>query len=518
MHCPSVHIADTVVQCDQTYPACQRCLSRGETCPGVAATADAMFRHQVANPSDKSAAKRSTSKHEPATPASSPSQEITIIPRPDLESKIREHQKPPAAFAGKIDDLVEPPDLPQTLHPSLENVAEFHFFSKIVTSIGWLSYIPDVYSSSPEQSPLRKLVGAASLSVLAKQRKDASLFVTARNANGMALRALHNAIGDQGQYLQDDVLFAVGLCRITCILQGDPGTTARTHSVGLQKLLQQRLRISDSSEPTDAILELIRSAKAELPILLLHNTRDDIALQGDSDDDSFWDCSGICQCEKRIALLCSDVGDVLRKFHSTAQPAHFDVCTTLTQALDLDARLVSWTGGLAPIAWSQHLEHAIRSGLWPSRPGYFSDMQVATFWTHLQAARILLLECIVSMAVELIRQGESYNYAKLDVDGILSKAITTIDVMAYWICFCIPVHLYSVGKEEELMLDSPNGVAGAAGIVWPLQVVLSSVSAKDQYKDQARETLEKLRVEYGIGQARTTLENCHHLGHWSTLP
>ncbi|KAF7188132.1 hypothetical protein HII31_10417 [Pseudocercospora fuligena] len=506
-----------VVQCDQTYPACQRCLSRGETCPGVAATADAMFRHQAAKPPSKSVSKGSPSTYDPTTPGSSTSQEITIISRPDLKSKIREYQRPPEVSALKIDDLVEPLDLPQTLHPSLENVAEFHFFSKIVTSIGWLSYIPEVYSSSPEQSPLRKLVGAASLSVLAKQRRDASLFVTARNANGMALRALHNAIGDQGQYLQDDVLFAVGLCRITCILQGDPGTTARTHSVGLQKLLQQRLRISDSSQPTDAVLELIRSAKAELPVLLLHNTRQDIAFPSDSYDDSFWDCSGNCQCEKRIALLCSDVGEVLRKFHSTTSPAHFDVCTTLTQALDLDARLVTWTAGMAPIAWSQHLEHAMRSGLWPSRPGYFFDMQIATFWAHLQAARVLLLECIVSMAVELIRRGESYNYAKLDVDGILSKAISTIDEMVYWICFCIPVHLYSVGT-DKVMSETPNGVAGAAGIVWPLQVVLSSVSAKDEYKNQARETLEKLRVEYGIGQARTTLENCHHLGHWSTLP
>ena len=170
---------DSSCQCDQTYPACLRCIKRKTGCPGVKDIRTQVFRDETRKTSAKIES-RKRHRQEPlaileSEPVSSQQANIIVADRvtdaqpTDTESNT---ELPTiASFGNEIHDE----SFTRHLDDSPEDVLVTFFFDQIICpNVRWYSYLPSLY-------PYRNAIGA---SYLSSSVQAASLFALANQHDG----------------------------------------------------------------------------------------------------------------------------------------------------------------------------------------------------------------------------------------------------------------------------------------------------------------------------------------------
>ena len=173
-------------KCDEGKPDCQRCVKRGEQCPGYQRPKFRFVGSETGNskgsshPSTDASSKRQASRY--IDPSLSP-QPIVIPPSPSISRNWSEEAIP----------------------------WYFRYYTIVNTEsaeMSWFEFVPRMYTMSRDETPLRLSVQAASLAGFANYLRATRLAAEAQQVYGAALIALNAALRDNALAQEDETLAA----------------------------------------------------------------------------------------------------------------------------------------------------------------------------------------------------------------------------------------------------------------------------------------------------------------------
>lgn len=139
----------------------------------------------------------------------------------------------------------------------------------------------------------------------------------------------------------------------------------------------------------------------------------------------------------------------------------------------------------------------------------FSSLEAAQYWNQNRCARIHLHRNIVKLAAYLLHHGhfDLTIQQRCEVDATMARSRLLVTELLDAICHSIPFNLHridSYGRACEA--EESQRVFGAAGLVWPLEVVITCEQASDWQRNLARSTLRQIGYKVGVRQALVVLE------------
>lgn len=140
---------------------------------------------------------------------------------------------------------------------------------------------------------------------------------------------------------------------------------------------------------------------------------------------------------------------------------------------------------------------------------YFKSLEAAQYWNQDRCARIHLRQSLLKLAMYILRHHDADidAYQLKEAEAIITESSHIIDTLLDEICNSIPFNLCRIdssGRKFETYRS--QRVLGAAGLVWPLEVVLGCEQRSRWHADLAASTLRQIGYEIGVKQALVVLE------------
>ncbi|KAF2737380.1 hypothetical protein EJ04DRAFT_574574 [Polyplosphaeria fusca] len=428
------------IKCDTRRPQCSQCTNRSVTCPGYKNPLDQLFRDETESVTKRIQAKGK--KHD--------------------TKRVRkvQNETPPSSRSS-----YSPPAIPLAPLEPIEDIAIANFM---------LSHIPDsrfdylsTFSFSHPSSPLLTAIHAASLAVLAQDRRSTPLLLRARDTYTRALASINTALRAPSLATQNETLICVlllGLYEALLYIPSKPARQWTTHTDGALALVRLRGRAMLDSPMARKLLQqvchltLVRSLRSNtrMPPDLL-----DLAAEMETDSSCRVPLGGVTQ---RIADLLASIQEGMDG----------EDVIEVTARLDEEMKGV---GRMMPERGEYETEW--REGRFP-----FPYFRAVQFKNTCHMLRILLNEIL-------------YAHAKSAM--VQQRAVLAVEGLAATICASVTQFTSATTMTS---LSKPC----AASLLWPLFSVRGSELLSSASHANALEQLRGLGDALRMPQAEVLLE------------
>ena len=504
-------------------PECSRCVKYGLLCPGYPQECDARFRHETSKTVhrwclqqvDRSAPsllqERSLLAFDPRS-QDFPGQSEFETSSDILRTSNREGEAPSSArrihdqsittqSASLIQWITSSKSLACTLNLPGETILTCYFFDQVLMPSGWHSYLPQLYSRSPQTGCLRLTVAAASLYLAANQTKDDSLALQAGSIYDSVLQTTNAAIDHSQQRLQDETLCSVLILNILDSITGQSSFAAGTHLAGCAQLLKLR---EDQGFWTSCTPDLAYSIFIQTQAQVVKN------YQPYYESSREWLCTQTV--EKPAATIynwCLDVGrfskaasSLLSSFSHAQSNLEAAFLAVIQEAHELDSLVVDWhvSGGSR---WDYRTTSLASSSGQQTTADYYSDVSIAKVWNQYRSARILLHEIIVKVTQQLQESGSTRERDSLA--AIRYDSLLIVESMLTGICNSIPFNLQKIDPMGRQCSSQSQRVLGGCALIWPLETVLRCRLSHADHWNRASQAFNEIGHIVGIRQALVSL-------------
>lgn len=140
---------------------------------------------------------------------------------------------------------------------------------------------------------------------------------------------------------------------------------------------------------------------------------------------------------------------------------------------------------------------------------YFKSLEAAQYWNQDRCARIHLRKSLLKLATYILRKHDAHldAYKRQEAEAMMTESSHIIDRLLDDICNSIPFNLRRIDSSgRRCETDRSQRVLGAAGLVWPLEVVLGCEQRSKWHGDLAVSTLREIGYGIGVKQALVVLE------------
>ncbi|KAK0105292.1 hypothetical protein ONS96_004688 [Cadophora gregata f. sp. sojae] len=452
------------VKCDETRPACLRCLKIGKKCPGYLDEWDLAFRsenevvkakvlYQQSTPSRQWSSNRSTKDVSRWGTSSS-------LSKVGIESSSM---------------------LPDDLH---EQAIRLFFQDYIIESCGlcpgYLNYLPRLYSQSTDSSLLTVAVLAASYANMAQKMNRHDITIKAMSHYRKALRDVSTILAENKEPASDTTMTSIMLLGLyECINTTISETEAMQHTQGLVVLLDIRLAVLAEGP---SLLQIVccqtQRRNLDLRILPRHSHTRLVSFP-----DMTQPANQMCLNMQHVSIWVAEVNSVILAGHE--QASYRDL---LCEFSVLEKELCDWNEAAFVSMGYQRVQSEDDSASFKhdNYPGFWT----LSIWNKHRATRILLHQLLLELfqAVGKIQKLGDIDMRDFEEQELASRA--TIQEMTGDILSSAP---FALGE-----MSVPPKSIGGYFLVWSLQTILRCSFVSHEQRHEARAVLEKVGRQCGI--------------------
>ncbi|KAM5349840.1 hypothetical protein ACJ41O_006345 [Fusarium nematophilum] len=369
---------------------------------------------------------------------------------------------------------------------------------------GHLDFLEDMYQSSHRDSCLRRATLAAAYMSLSRHYKSSTLYFTARNHYGAALRAVNRDLSGSPKTLKDETL--VSLMFLGMIEDVDcEGPSAKSiHMLGISKLYDAvghrlLMNIDQSSVHGWIFTEL------QIPSVTGGHVPDCLAIpEADLD---------LSNPSVLIAVSVARIGQFYRsaKRVTGREEARLGMSerramlgSAMREAMLIQSELAKIAASLPPMWRPQEVAHT------PGQPLLsYESRWTACICCLYNVTLILFYSRFLLCCGALRRLSHGTSTAtpeKQLVESSASLAEAQLKALTHMICATMP---YLMGAVDEqgvpLVVPQQKGVI-MYHLIWPLAIVIVSPWSSSQQVESCRARLNWIRDRYGIKLASVVLD------------
>lgn len=215
-------LANCGLQCDETWPACQKCATHGVLCPGYRQVqrGGVEIRDQTQHVVNKAKARKDSkiSRRKSSAPTSGSSSSTAVTPQSTSASE-------DAVVLFKGEHCIRGPGLLEIASPVLERAQAFSLFINLMVprdeargAIDHFSHMSTTRHFLPSREPaLQAALDSLCLVQIGTSHNDERLLYESRRRYGVALAALAQALSKPDAAHNDDLLgaaFLLGFCEV----------------------------------------------------------------------------------------------------------------------------------------------------------------------------------------------------------------------------------------------------------------------------------------------------------------
>jgi hypothetical protein len=388
---------------------------------------------------------------------------------------------------------------------SWEDVLAQYFFDQMIMSVGWYSYLPQIYHRSKSNSCINATIAAASSFLAANQLQEPSMLHRAMQQYGIALQAVNVAIAHPERSLEDQTLFSILLLNVLDDLTGQKSCMSGSHLSGCAALLKLREARGFHSEYTPHIAH---SIVIQTQQLLMQGQDVGTCIAGEQTFlASLWKQSLTTPAAK-LSALSYEVGKIKNaatqlKFadRSISKRDYESRLSTLVGLIDkLDTDLKTWRTCDNP-RWTQKSTTFDLQLNESNNTDYYSDFQVSKILNHWRVARILLHSTKLAVIERLLPRNTQLHSDQRNWEFGKDGSMRIINEMLSDIIASIPFHMHEIDGEGRPCSGHSQRVLGGCALIWPLHMVLQCAWASQASKIDAARALRMIGDVLGVKQA-----------------
>lgn len=175
------------------------------------------------------------------------------------------------------------------------------------------------------------------------------------------------------------------------------------------------------------------------------------------------------------------------------------------QGRELDCDLRAWeTRYQASDLHGRWQEHTIISNKTPAVCGRvltYNSTEAAKAWNQHRCVRLRLCQALLDLAFYDPSHLTPKSVEPDCPSDIVRDTRNVIDEMLDGICSSIPFCMYRIDSQGKACSDPLQCVSSGAGLVWPLEVVLSCPYSSETHRAMAIGTLKEIAYHIGVRQA-----------------
>ncbi|KAN0071542.1 hypothetical protein V8E54_010138 [Elaphomyces granulatus] len=451
------------IKCDETKPACSRCLMSGWVCPGYKSKAQLIFRDQTDSVIRKELQRR------PERPSQS-------LP---AETRVREVS-------------------PSTVDRATSFFIYQYVFKGQASLRGNHEYLPALLQED-SGGTLGTIIAAAGLAGLANAGNATTWRPEAYSLYGRAIRQLKIALDDPVQVKADQTLAAImlmGTFETIASADADSMKSFGQHIVAAARCIELRGPFQFRNEASVKMFLQLR----RLIVMTYHQFQENIphALK----QWSSW-AEPIQRKDESPANRFSELNDRLAAVR--AKIKHDSICTPSVVAsllLSMDNELESWRSTLPP-SWEYRSCKSFNpsTNTYESHYDVYSDLWVASMWNNYRSVRLMIYEHIMCTTLK---------YGLEEDKELLQIATTVLRAMADDVCRSAQFHLgHQCQTDIEIPDEIPDDVAIPGGylLMWPLYLSGMLLTTPTAQKRWIASKLRQIGVRMGLRLAFSMSEN-----------
>ena len=132
---------------------------------------------------------------------------------------------------------------------------------------------------------------------------------------------------------------------------------------------------------------------------------------------------------------------------------------------------------------------------------YFHSIEAAEVWNENRCARIRLNQALLDLVEYTVSQELLPVDMQTHLQTIFPASRPVINEMLNGICGSIPFSLHRINSFGRICTDQSQRVVGCAGLVWPLEVVISCSYSSEGHRKLAGDALREIGHDIGVRQA-----------------
>ncbi|KAH8699043.1 putative C6 finger domain protein [Talaromyces proteolyticus] len=497
------------VKCDQTRPACNRCIKANRDCPGYRDHLSLLFRDQ-----SRAVARKAKSATPDSSSASSPVRQPSAAnPSLPLKGTVGVHS--PASTPDELDfssDVVvnSIPSHPFTVNRKFE--AACFFFDSFAWLYSGVMKWCDPYGDTSSTTPLGKkammnAIASVGMANLSSIQGSHSLRVSAWREYAEALKWTNAAISDRTQVTEDTTLAAILCLSLFEILTCKHPATINDfiqHTNGAIALLELRgesqLQLPDSLHLFFALRNevVIGCILQRLPV-----PRRLIALSEKAT--KLPTATPITKAGHNLNVIMASVCDLRISHENHRSSINADL---LSYAFALDSRIEDLKNNFSEDFMYETVTAAPETSfkltesrrIFPLNGIYhiYSSWGVTNVWNVYRYARILINEVILNQ-LRLMTTHPDADPPTQDLKDLCYRSCCLVRSLADDICASVPCLLQLVGSSDQLVKSSAGGLT----ILFPL-FIAGGVDGPEHPKCRwAQECFRIVGRALGIDQALT---------------
>ncbi|OCK83194.1 hypothetical protein K432DRAFT_192747 [Lepidopterella palustris CBS 459.81] len=468
------------VKCDQAFPECRRCVTKGLRCAGYNNDTQFVLRRRPATNSSPT-----------GTGSTSPNKSVVHRPVRSLVTPL-EDQAIPRFFYDYV------------LHGTKPGIPG-----------GFLNFLHELYDRELATPGLWAALAATAYASLANQTKVESLKDRARQVYGISLTLLHQALQSPKETKKDSTLGTLMLLSMyELIMSENESTLWDAHQDG--RLILLRLRGTDQFK-TDRGLAMFRTAYTQLQFGYLARYMQphiDLVYQEGSMNGPprpiFPMNPQLAGLVTRVARLCASAMQVLRNPDSPPQAEDLD--NMICDASILDGELVRWKEN-APAEWvyySVRVNSSQRRRFPQAFPSWLEDFQIypdvrmALVWNFYRCVRIFLHHAVLCCLSRLAFSSD-ISSAPPSNERSFQPYEETLNAMADEVCASIPFSLGQLESGINPNYSHPKPIGGYL-LMWPLHTVKTRGQLSEEKTNFVNGVLKFIRDGLGINHAQSLLD------------
>lgn len=139
----------------------------------------------------------------------------------------------------------------------------------------------------------------------------------------------------------------------------------------------------------------------------------------------------------------------------------------------------------------------------PTPLDYYQDIQAARVWNQQRSTRTALHEFLLEIyeKIHILHRVSDRNVLL----RLRRRSIEIIASLSSEVCASIPFHLRKLNEKGKKCSSDTQQVAGACGLIWPLETIAKSRYNSEDHRLLARATLAEVDHAMGIRQVTRTL-------------
>ncbi|KAF5011615.1 hypothetical protein FDECE_2278 [Fusarium decemcellulare] len=365
---------------------------------------------------------------------------------------------------------------------------------------GHLDFLPDMYRSSSNDSCLRPALLAAAYISLSRHYKSSTLYVTARNHYGAALRAVNRDLSAKSNTLKDETLVSLMFLGMIEDIDCQGSSAKAVHMLGISKLYQvlgHRLIANIEASNLNGWI----FTELQIPALHSEETLDCLTLP-DASVASSNPAIHVAAIVARIGQFYRAAKRITSATNATSSSEKRPLLiSAMEQAMGISGELAKFSGTL-PSEWKPKEATDKRQTDQQDRPLVtYTSRWTASVCTRFNITLVLFFYKFSSCCRALAQLDRESGTATPETELALnytSVADAQLKRLTHLVCISMP---YLMGEVDEQgnALDVPDHKGAVMyHLVWPLGIVMASPASTNQQIEDCRARLNWIKDQYGI--------------------